>query len=92
MRCRNPTREERKQLAEWITRNWGGSPDHNQFTVQYGAYIAVFPDYMASPYIGKVIVAIFDGSPSSYYVWTWRNGELQEEDRGGCVKVKEVRI
>jgi len=84
MGVRPPTKAERRELLEWIQANWGGDATRNDVMTRYGTWIAVFPHYCTGGpgYSGKVMVAIFDGSPSFYYVWTWRDGQLEEEDRG----------
>ena len=47
------------------------------------AYIAVFDDYQTGcpGYCGKLMSVVWDGSPSTYDVFIWPNGNLQQVDR-----------
>lgn len=59
----NPTREDRDEQAMFVE----------------AAAIAVFDDYITGGpgYAGKLMMVVWDGSPSFYEVYTWRDGSIE---------------
>ena len=74
---RIPTRKEIRELKRLNMVECGDT------TAVDNAYIAVFDRYCTGcpGYCGKVMSVIWDGSPSTFDVYTWRDGELHHVKR-----------
>lgn len=69
---RTPTPAERNELRDYISAT-GSDP-----TLVDSVFIAVFDHFVTgSPgYAGKIMTVIWDGSPSTYDVYVWTNGNI----------------
>lgn len=85
---RLPNAQELEELALFTSSQYGYSSDpvenleEARHTVEC-ASIAVFDNYVTGGpcYFGKVMCVIWDGSPSQYEVYTWKNGQIQLEEQ-----------
>lgn len=88
MEPRKPTEAEKKELLEFVIANkYLKAPTAEERqdeadTIEDNAYIAVFDDYVTcSPgYAGKVMVIVWDGSPSFTQTFTWERSVLPGEE------------
>jgi hypothetical protein len=73
---RTPNAEELQQLAGWLA---GQGYDLDDATgIASAAYVAVYDYYMTGGpgYVGKLMSVVWDGSPSTFDVFTWQGGEM----------------
>jgi hypothetical protein len=75
---RAPTDDELKELSVWNVKQ--GLDEDDAEHVARCAYVAVFDQYESgSPgYVGKVMTVVWDGSPSTFNVFTWNKGRMEE--------------
>lgn len=80
---RKPNEVELRQLAQFIAQQSGFSDDPikneaEAARIVSSAFIAVFDDYCTGGpgWFGKLMVMVWDGSPSQYEVYVWEHGKL----------------
>jgi len=76
MNSRNPTKEEKIELVEYILKHDLKNDENERANIEgfvESAAIAVFDDYITSSpgYSGKLIVVVYDGSPEMTETYTW---------------------
>lgn len=85
---RKPTGEELSQLADWLL-SQGYFQDDATWIAQ-AAFVSVFDRYVTGGpgYSGKLLSVVWDGSPSTYDVFTWHDGKMvhcgREYDQKEC--------
>jgi hypothetical protein len=90
---RPPNAEEKKQLADWLLATGAYEAD-DAASLADCAYVAVFDHYATGcpGYVGKVISVVWDGSPSTFDVFTWEDGVMEcsgrEYDEKECDRCK----
>jgi len=79
---RSPNDEELKQLAGWL-QSLGAYDEEFATITASTAYVAVFDHYQTGcpGYCGKLLAVVWDGSPSTYDVFVWSNGNIEHVDR-----------
>lgn len=86
---RQPNSSELEELAHFNSQKYGYSSDpcenfREAYRLVEQATIAVFDDYVTGDpsYSGKLMMVVWDGSPSQYEVYTWYDNKivLEEQD------------
>lgn len=74
---RSPNADELRLLGDWLIDQ--GCDEFSAQELPACGYIAVFDHYVTgSPgYVGKVLSVIWDGSPSTYDVFVWKDGKME---------------
>jgi len=76
MNSRNPTKEEKIELVEYILKHDLKNDENERANIEgfvESAAIAVFDNYITSSpgYSGKLMVVVYDGSPEMTETYTW---------------------
>jgi len=79
MKPRIPTSAEKQELANLLISEAGYEQDEIAGIIESSA-VAVFDDYITGGpgYSGKVMVVVWEASPSIFNVYTWNNGLIEE--------------
>jgi hypothetical protein len=83
MEPRKPTDAEKKELLDFlIGEGYIEKPDEDEDLFDGSIYAAVFDDYITGGpgYAGKVMVVVWDGSPSFTETYYWPRPFLTEDD------------
>jgi hypothetical protein len=66
------------ELSAWLLSK-GYEQDDAQ-SIAHNAYVSVFDNYVTGGpgYVGKVMSVIWDGSPTTFNVFTWPRGKMEE--------------
>jgi hypothetical protein len=76
MKSRNPTKEEKIELVEFIIKHDYKNDENERLNIEgfvESAAIAVFDNYITSSpgYSGKLMVVVYQGSPEMTETYTW---------------------
>jgi len=79
MNSRNPTREEKIELVEYILKHDLKNDKSERENIEgfvEGAAIAIFDNYTTSSpgYSGKLMVVVYEGAPEMTETYTWDKG------------------
>ena len=76
---RTPTDDELKELSAWLLKE--GYYQSDAESIAHNAFVAVFDHYQTgSPgYVGKVMTVVWDGTPSTFNVFVWHDGNMEEQ-------------
>jgi hypothetical protein len=89
---RLPNEQEISELIRYQMENGGLDVEEANELVNNSAYMSVFDDYITDGpcYAGKVMAAVWSGSPEFYEVFVWIDGKMKkvEQDEGMKGKVK----
>jgi hypothetical protein len=79
---RPPTREEQRQLADFLV-SLGEYEADDARSIAEAAYVAVYEHYSTGGpgYCGKLMSVVWDGSPSTFDIFTYRGGEMVRSGR-----------
>jgi hypothetical protein len=82
MELRKPTKTEKQELARYEANIEGQELEDMARVVECSA-VAVFDDYVTGGpgYSGKVMMVVWEASPSIYDVYTWKNGQIHQEEK-----------
>jgi hypothetical protein len=80
---RKPTTEELQQLIAFDRERFAYGNDEEAAEVVDAAFIAVFDDYVTGGpgWAGKLMMVVYDGSPSQYEVFIWDDTQLRRVDQ-----------
>ena len=76
MNSRNPTKEEKTELVEYILKHDLKNDENERANIEgfvESAAIAVFDNYITSSpgYSGKLMVVVYEGAPEMTETYTW---------------------
>ena len=79
MEPRKPTSEEKQELANLLISEAGYEQEEIAQIIDSSA-VAVFNDYVTGGpgYSGKVMMVVWEASPSVFNVYTWNKGQIEE--------------
>src|SRR5438552_3261007 len=79
---RSPTPDELRQLADYLL-SLGAYESDDALGVACSTYVAVYDHYCTgcTGYYGKLMSVVWDGSPSFFDVFTWKDGKLERSGR-----------
>ena len=82
MEPRKPTKTEKQDLTRYQT-NVSGQETEDMGRIVESSSVAVFDDYITGGpgYSGKVMMVVWEASPSIFDVYTWKNGQIHQEER-----------
>ena len=76
MNSRNPTKEEKIELVEYLLKQDYKNDENERVNIEgfvESAAIAVFDNYITSSpgYSGKLMIVVYDGAPEMTETYTW---------------------
>jgi hypothetical protein len=82
MEPRKPTKTEKQELIRYQA-NISGQELEGMGRIVESSAVAVFDDYITGGpgYSGKVMMVVWEASPSIFDVYTWKKGQIHQEER-----------
>ena len=83
LKPRTPTEDEKRELAKFMIEESGIDLENISGFIENSA-IAVFDDYITvcPGYAGKVMMVVWEAGPAVFDVYTWRDGQIKQQERG----------